>query len=64
MPFAPKKGEYFEKHGSGCILSSAITAYLGLGNDLKTACFKGKDYAANALASNETLLAYHNTKPI
>ena len=60
MPLAPKKGAYFEKHGSGCILSSAITAYLAQGNDLKASCFKAKEYTANALSSNETLLAYHN----
>lgn len=64
LPLAPKKGEYFPKHGSGCILSSAITAYLAMGNDLKTACFKAKEYTANALSSNETLLAYHNLKTI
>jgi hydroxymethylpyrimidine/phosphomethylpyrimidine kinase len=62
LPFAPKKGDYYEKHGSGCILSAAITAYLAAGNDLKSACFKGKKYTANALTSNETLLAYHNIK--
>ncbi len=60
FPYAPKKGNYSTKHGSGCILSAAITAYLAQGNDLKTACFKGKEYVSNALQSNESLLAYHN----
>lgn len=62
LPFSPKKGNYYEKHGSGCILSSAITAFLATGNDLKSACFKGKEYTSDTLSSNETLLAYHNMR--
>lgn len=63
-PFSPKKGKYFEKHGSGCVLSSAISAFLAQGNDLKSSCFKAKDYTSNILASNESLLAYHNLSTI
>jgi hydroxymethylpyrimidine/phosphomethylpyrimidine kinase len=32
------------KHGSGCVLSSAIVSNLALGNDLRTACYLAKDY--------------------
>ncbi len=49
----------YQKHGSGCILSSAITANLALGNDLKNACQKAKQYTETILNSNAQLLAYH-----
>lgn len=49
----------YQKHGSGCILSSAITANLALGNDLKNACQKAKHYTETILNSNPHLLAYH-----
>jgi hydroxymethylpyrimidine/phosphomethylpyrimidine kinase len=49
----------YPKHGSGCILSSAITANLALGNDLETACQKSKKYIETILNSNTNLLAYH-----
>ncbi len=47
------------KHGSGCILSSSITANLALGNDIETACIKAKKYIETILNSNTNLLAYH-----
>ncbi|TVT40750.1 hydroxymethylpyrimidine/phosphomethylpyrimidine kinase [Hymenobacter setariae] len=48
-----------EKHGSGCVLSSAVLARLALGDDLATACQSGKAYTAAFLGSNTTLLGYH-----
>jgi hydroxymethylpyrimidine/phosphomethylpyrimidine kinase len=53
------EGNYFEKHGSGCILSSAITACLAKGESLESACSKAKSYIEKILNSNEHLLAYH-----
>ena len=50
----------FEKHGSGCILSSAITSYLALGETVETACAKGKTYIEKILKSNTNLLSYHH----
>ncbi|MCD6012915.1 MAG: hypothetical protein K0Q79_2777 [Flavipsychrobacter sp.] len=47
------------KHGSGCVLSSALTAQLALGNDLPTAAENANSYTHSFLASNETLLGYH-----
>lgn len=47
------------KHGSGCILSSSITANLALGNNLEVACRKSKQYIETILNSNPNLLAYH-----
>jgi hydroxymethylpyrimidine/phosphomethylpyrimidine kinase len=59
FPFRPKKISKSGKHGSGCVLSSAITANLALGNNLQRACLKGKDYVTKFLMSNTTLLGYH-----
>ncbi|MFV5686849.1 hydroxymethylpyrimidine/phosphomethylpyrimidine kinase [Flavobacterium sp. GB2R13] len=55
----PKDTLVFEKHGSGCVLSSAITANLALGQDLKTACSNAKKYIEPYLQSNQTKLGYH-----
>jgi hydroxymethylpyrimidine/phosphomethylpyrimidine kinase len=49
----------FEKHGSGCVLSAAITANLTLGFSLFEACEKAKSYTENFLASNDGLLGWH-----
>ncbi|NER14291.1 hydroxymethylpyrimidine/phosphomethylpyrimidine kinase [Leptobacterium flavescens] len=55
----PKTKEAFAKHGSGCVLSSAITAQLALGFPLLKACYRGKRYTERVLSSNKTLLGYH-----
>jgi len=57
--FRPKNKNIFPKHGSGCVLSSAITANLAKGEDLHRACLKAKQYTERILSSNKTLLAYH-----
>jgi hydroxymethylpyrimidine/phosphomethylpyrimidine kinase len=59
LGFSPKQALIFEKHGSGCVLSSAITANLALGQDLKTACSNAKKYIETYLQSNQTKLGYH-----
>jgi hydroxymethylpyrimidine/phosphomethylpyrimidine kinase len=51
--------EIFDKHGSGCVLSSAITVNLALEQDLKTACINAKKYIESFLQSNPTKLGYH-----
>ncbi|MFT7614121.1 MAG: hydroxymethylpyrimidine/phosphomethylpyrimidine kinase [Parvicellaceae bacterium] len=48
-----------EKHGSGCIQSSALLANLVLGNPEVKACLKAKRYIEQKLSSNKTLLTYH-----
>jgi len=48
-----------EKHGSGCVLSSALTAQLALGHNIITAAKNSNCYTYDFLASNETLLGYH-----
>lgn len=49
----------YAKHGSGCVLSAAITANLALGFDLVNACKNAKKYIEQFLSSNNTLLGYH-----
>jgi len=51
---------YGEKHGSGCVLSSALAAQLALGNPLHIAAENANKYTYRFLASSETLLGYHN----
>lgn len=48
-----------EKHGSGCVLSSAITANLALGFNIYDSCLKAKQYVTHFLASTPDLLGYH-----
>ncbi len=58
--FHPKHITELEKHGTGCVLSSAITGYLALGNNLHVACELAKEYTYNFLVSNNTKLGYHS----
>lgn len=51
-----------QKHGSGCVLSSALTANLALGFSLEDACKNTKWYTEQFLNSNESLLGRHNYK--
>lgn len=55
----PKATVIAEKHGSGCVLSSAITANLALNHDLSKSCQKAKLYIENYLNTNNTKLGYH-----
>ena len=50
----------FPKHGSGCVLSSAITARLALGHTLPEACRLANTYTETFLNSDTSLLGYHN----
>lgn len=51
---------YFPKHGSGCVLSSAITAELAKGENMEKACRNGKRYIEKFLKSNPSLLGAHS----
>lgn len=57
--FSHLKKTGFSKHGTGCILSSAIAANLALGKDLPQSCSLAKDYIQHILTSNNSRLAYH-----
>ena len=50
------------KHGSGCVLSSAIASELAKGQTLIKACELGKNYVTAFLKSSEGLLGFHNKK--
>jgi hydroxymethylpyrimidine/phosphomethylpyrimidine kinase len=56
----PKETLVSEKHGSGCVLSAAITANLALKQDLQIACSTAKIYIETFLQSNKTKLGYHH----
>jgi hydroxymethylpyrimidine/phosphomethylpyrimidine kinase len=57
--FNPKARTVYPKHGSGCVLASAITANLARGFLLQRACLKGKQYTEKFLSSNKSLLGFH-----
>ncbi|WP_276875145.1 hydroxymethylpyrimidine/phosphomethylpyrimidine kinase [Chryseobacterium joostei] len=59
---APSNGDfvYHPKHGSGCVLSSAIAGELAKGECLETACRKGKLYIEKFLKSSPSLLGTHS----
>ena len=55
----PSNKRCFEKHGSGCVLSSAIASNLALDQTLTEACKNAKTYIEKFLSSNSTLIGYH-----
>lgn len=55
----PNHKTIFEKHGSGCVLSAAITANIALGHNLESSCKNAKKYVENYLNSNSSLIGYH-----
>ena len=56
----PEAGmEVYPKHGSGCVLASALTANLALGYELVVAAERAKRYTGQFLGSNKTLLGWH-----
>jgi len=48
------------KHGSGCVLSSAICANLSQGFTLEFSVRKAKLYITQFISSNDSLLGFHN----
>ena len=60
--FSNDRLERGAKHGSGCVLSAALTAQLALGKELSEAAEIANSYTYQFLASNDTLLGYH--KPL
>ena len=48
-----------DKHGSGCVLSTAITANLANGDSLSEACIKAKAYIEKYMQTTEELIGYH-----
>jgi hydroxymethylpyrimidine/phosphomethylpyrimidine kinase len=60
VEFSAESRNVFSKHGSGCVLSSAVTAYLAKGFNLELACVEGKKYILEFLSSTDSLLGYHS----
>lgn len=58
--FEPVLKRVYPKHGSGCVLSAAITAGLANGESLHDACANGKAYTEKLLASHSSLTGYHH----
>lgn len=58
-PINPKMKTDRQKHGTGCIFSSALTAYLSREFPLIKSCLRSKEYVEKRIISNPTLLAYH-----
>ncbi len=53
-----------QKHGTGCVLSSAIAANLANGLSFNKACFEAHFYVKSFIASATGLLGYHSTENI
>ncbi|MCD8407572.1 hydroxymethylpyrimidine/phosphomethylpyrimidine kinase [Tenacibaculum dicentrarchi] len=58
----PIANSIFEKHGSGCVLSSALASNLALNVPFENACINTKRFTEQFLNSNESLLGTHNYK--
>lgn len=59
LELVPSNKNCLEKHGSGCVLSSAIAANIALNQTLAEACKNAKNYIENYLSSTSTLIGYH-----
>ncbi|UWY29825.1 hydroxymethylpyrimidine/phosphomethylpyrimidine kinase [Flavobacterium sp. TR2] len=55
----PTEKKCSEKHGSGCVLSSAIASNLALNQTLESSCQNAKTYIEKYLSSTSTLIGYH-----
>ncbi|EDM45649.1 phosphomethylpyrimidine kinase [unidentified eubacterium SCB49] len=57
--YKPQGSQVSDKHGSGCVFSSALASNLALGYSLKKSCLNSKQYTTALLESNTSLLGYH-----
>lgn len=48
-----------EVHGSGCVFSSALTAFMAKGMKVEQSCVQAHDYVLQYLKSSEALVGYH-----
>jgi hydroxymethylpyrimidine/phosphomethylpyrimidine kinase len=55
----PSESKYYEKHGSGCVLSAAIAGNLALDQTIEQACKNAKIYIEKYLSSTPTLIGHH-----
>jgi hydroxymethylpyrimidine/phosphomethylpyrimidine kinase len=59
LSFNPKVKVFYEKHGSGCVFSSALTSNLAIGFSVIKACLRSKAYMYKFLNSSPSLLGTH-----
>lgn len=59
LDFLPSNTKVYPKHGSGCMLSSAIASNIAIGNSIEISCEKSKRFIEKQLLSNHSLLAYY-----
>ncbi|WP_372776694.1 bifunctional hydroxymethylpyrimidine kinase/phosphomethylpyrimidine kinase [Mangrovibacterium sp.] len=59
--FKGKRLENKDKHGTGCVLSSAICSNLAKRMPLHSAIRQAKNYVTTFIDSNNALLGYHNS---
>jgi hydroxymethylpyrimidine/phosphomethylpyrimidine kinase len=59
LDFHPSTKKCYEKHGSGCVLSSSIASNLALHQTILEACQNAKNYIENYLSSTSSLIGYH-----
>ena len=59
LSFNPRVKVFFEKHGSGCVFSSVLTANLSKGYSSIKACLRSKKYMYSFLNSSSSLLGNH-----
>ena len=57
--FSGERFDAYAKHGTGCVLSSAIAARLALGDSTAQSCLWAKRYVEQIMKTNTSLLAYH-----
>ncbi|NMM47728.1 hydroxymethylpyrimidine/phosphomethylpyrimidine kinase [Marinigracilibium pacificum] len=61
LVLSPRLSTVYEKHGSGCVLSSALAASIASGLTLEDSSRKAKQYTEQFLASNQGLLGTHQS---
>ncbi|MCB4799786.1 hydroxymethylpyrimidine/phosphomethylpyrimidine kinase [Neotamlana laminarinivorans] len=59
LSLEPLEKKVFEKHGSGCVLSSALASNIHKKLPIEVACKNAKLYVEQFLVSNTTLLGTH-----
>lgn len=59
ITFKPKPAKFAQKHGSGCVLASAIAANLAKDYPVQKSILRSKRYVEAFLSSNNTLIGAH-----
>ncbi len=59
IKFKPKPIKFTEKHGTGCVLASALTANLAKGYPIRKSILRSKRYIEQFIESNSSLIGSH-----